>query len=215
MARRRERYLWEGLVNDCKEKLHSGEDRAGFVNTYLRARAAAGHAEAPGRGFAEGDWMQDKFLAFGAGSALEAGSDTSAMNIDSFILYMLNHPHVLKKAREEVDAVVGAERMPEFEDEERLPYLVACIKELLRHRPATPLGEYVGTAFVRQWLTRRSQAYLTRQWRMTSTKAITFRRDAPSSATSGPSEGILQGITILPPTFLSGSISRGSQHRGE
>lgn len=127
-------------MNDCKEGMQNGEDRAGFVNTYLKARAAAGHGDAPGRGFTDGEWMQDKFLAFGAGSALEAGSDTSAMNIDSFVLYMLNHPHVLAKVREEVDSVVGTERMPDFDDEERLPYLVACIKELLRHRPATPLG---------------------------------------------------------------------------
>ena len=127
-------------MNDCKEGVQRGEDRAGFVNTYLRARSAAGHGDAPGRGFTAGEWMQDKFLAFGAGSALEAGSDTSAMNVDSFVLYMLNHPHVLAKARAEVDDVVGVERMPEFDDEERLPYLVACIKELLRHRPATPLG---------------------------------------------------------------------------
>ena len=84
--------------------------------------------------------MQDKFLAFGAGTALEAGSDTTAMGICTFILYMLSHPEVLKKAREEVDSVVGADRMPDWDDEPHLPYVVACIKELLRHRPAAPLG---------------------------------------------------------------------------
>lgn len=84
--------------------------------------------------------MQDKFLAFGAGTALEAGSDTTAMGICTFILYMLNHPEVLRKAREEMDVVVGSDRLPDWDDEPRLPYTVACIKELLRHRPAAPLG---------------------------------------------------------------------------
>lgn len=136
----RERYLWEGLLNECKEAVRDGKGCAGFVNAYLKARADAGHEDAPGKGFTEDDWMQDKFLAFGAGTTLEAGADTTAMAIDSFILYMLNHPHILTKVREEVDGVVGMERMPDFDDEERLPYLVACIKELLRHRPAAPLG---------------------------------------------------------------------------
>lgn len=154
------------------------------MNTYLRARTAAGHEDAPGRGFTEGDWMQDKFLAFGVGSALEAGSDTSAMNIDSFILYMLNHPHILVKVREEMDFVVGTERMPDFDDEERLPYLVACIKELLRHRPATPLGKS-GNLRRGHPLTLE-QACRMRRWKTISTKITLSRRDAPSLAISGP-----------------------------
>lgn len=144
---RRERYLWEGRVNECKAAVRDGKDRAGFVNTYLKARADVGHEDAPGKGFTEDGWMQDKFLAFGAGTTLEAGADTTAMSIDSFILYMLNHPHILTKVREEVDDVVGTERMPDFEDEERLPYLVACIKEFLRHRPAAPLGTLNRSSF--------------------------------------------------------------------
>ena len=84
--------------------------------------------------------MQDDFLAYGAGSALEAGSDTTTMSIVTFILYMLSHPYALEKARAEIDRVVGPDRMPEFSDEERLPYFVACLKETMRLRPATPLG---------------------------------------------------------------------------
>ena len=84
--------------------------------------------------------MQDDFLAYGAGSALEAGSDTTTMSIVTFMLYMLSHPYALEKARAEIDRVVGPERMPEFSDEERLPYFVACLKETMRLHPATPLG---------------------------------------------------------------------------
>ncbi|KAH9915125.1 cytochrome P450 [Fomitopsis serialis] len=141
--------LWGGLVDDCKAALRSGENRRGFVSSYLNARAAAGEVSAnercdeedvPGKGLTKGGWIQDDFLAYGAGSALEAGSDTTANTIVTFLLYMLSHPHVLQKARVEIDGVVGTERMPDFDDEERLPYLVACIKETLRHRPATPLA---------------------------------------------------------------------------
>ncbi|KAH9831561.1 cytochrome P450, partial [Rhodofomes roseus] len=95
---------------------------------------------APGKGLTQGRWLQDKLLAYTAGTILEAGSDTTAMAIATFVLYMLSYPNVLQKAREEIDVVVGADRMPDFDDEERLPYLVACIKESLRHRPGIPLA---------------------------------------------------------------------------
>lgn len=54
---------------------------------------------------------------------------------------MLAHPEVLQKVRAEVDRVVGSDRMPTFEDEPNLPYLVACIKETLRRRPPSIMGK--------------------------------------------------------------------------
>lgn len=53
---------------------------------------------------------------------------------------MLVFPEVLKKAREEIDRVIGRDRQPDFEDMENLPYLQACIKETLRWRPIVPLS---------------------------------------------------------------------------
>lgn len=46
---------------------------------------------------------------------------------------MLTFPEVLKKAQEEVDRVVGCDRMPEFHDKEQLPYVTAVINETLRY----------------------------------------------------------------------------------
>lgn len=48
------------------------------------------------------------------------------------IVAMLIFPEVLKKAQEEVDRVVGSERMPEFHDKDQLPYVTALINETLR-----------------------------------------------------------------------------------
>lgn len=45
---------------------------------------------------------------------------------------MLLHPRVMKKAQEEIDAVIGPHRMPGFDDYDSLPYLQAVIKETLR-----------------------------------------------------------------------------------
>ena len=38
----------------------------------------------------------------------------------------------MRKAQEELDSVVGNERLPELSDRENLPYISALLKELLR-----------------------------------------------------------------------------------
>lgn len=52
--------------------------------------------------------------------------------INTFILAMVLHPHVLKKAQEEIDRVIGPKRLPEFDDRENLPYIEAIFQEVLR-----------------------------------------------------------------------------------
>jgi len=53
---------------------------------------------------------------------------------------MVLHSHVLRKAQDELDRVVGNERLPELSDRENLPYISALISELLRWTCPTPLG---------------------------------------------------------------------------
>ena len=53
---------------------------------------------------------------------------------------MAANPDVQKKAQAELDAVIGTSRLPEFSDEDSLPYIRALIKELLRWRSVVPLA---------------------------------------------------------------------------
>jgi cytochrome P450 len=55
---------------------------------------------------------------------------------------MIHYPHVMRKAQAEIDSVVGRDRVPTFADRPHLPYIQAIVKELLRWRPAGPLGEF-------------------------------------------------------------------------
>jgi len=48
---------------------------------------------------------------------------------------MIAFPEVQRQAQEELDAVVGRDRLPTFADAPRLPYVRAIIKEILRWRP--------------------------------------------------------------------------------
>jgi cytochrome P450 len=71
---------------------------------------------------------------------LEAGSDTTTGILIGFIQAMLVFPDVLKKAQQEVDSVVGPDRMPTMEDAPNLHYIRACVKESLRWMPTVILG---------------------------------------------------------------------------
>lgn len=50
------------------------------------------------------------------------------------------YPDVMKRAQAEIDKVVGRGRLPTFADRERLPYICAIVKEVLRWRPVGPIG---------------------------------------------------------------------------
>ena len=53
---------------------------------------------------------------------------------------MALHPYVVRKAQEELDRIVGNERLPELSDWENLPYVSALLKELLRWTCPLPFG---------------------------------------------------------------------------
>ena len=54
---------------------------------------------------------------------------------------MALYPEVQKKAQAEIDAVVGPNRLPAFNDRPSLPYINAIIKESLRWNLISPLGK--------------------------------------------------------------------------
>lgn len=53
---------------------------------------------------------------------------------------MCIHPEVQTKAQEEIDRVVGANRLPAFSDKESMPYISCIAWECLRWIPVLPLG---------------------------------------------------------------------------
>ncbi|PFH47416.1 hypothetical protein AMATHDRAFT_67760 [Amanita thiersii Skay4041] len=69
-----------------------------------------------------------------------AGAHTTASLLLSLTLVMILYPDVQRKIHEELDRVIGHGRLPDWEDEESLPYLKATIKETLRWKPITPVA---------------------------------------------------------------------------
>ena len=63
--------------------------------------------------------------------------------MSSFILFMVQNPDVQKKAQEEIQKVVGPDRLPTYEDRANLPYVESIMVEVLRLRPPVSTGERV------------------------------------------------------------------------
>ncbi|KAL4337745.1 hypothetical protein AHAS_Ahas12G0140900 [Arachis hypogaea] len=68
-----------------------------------------------------------------------AGTDTSATNIEWALAELINNPHVMEKARKEIDLITANNRLIQESDLTNLPYLQAIVKETLRLHPVLPL----------------------------------------------------------------------------
>ncbi|KAF9228926.1 cytochrome P450 [Gyrodon lividus] len=69
-----------------------------------------------------------------------AAVETTSSSLVVFTLAMVQNPHVWKRAQAEIDAVLGMDRLPDFDDRSSLPYVNAVIRETLRWQPVIPLG---------------------------------------------------------------------------
>jgi cytochrome P450 len=115
------------LWNRLKRETDSGEARNCFTKTfYLNDPAKSG--------------IDDLSAAYTCGGLIEAGSETTATTLNNFMLCMTIFQEAQKKAQEELDRVVGRERLPDWEDEKDLPYVRSLIKEVLRWRPVNKFG---------------------------------------------------------------------------
>ncbi|XP_052311659.1 cytochrome P450 705A5 isoform X10 [Populus trichocarpa] len=71
------------------------------------------------------------------------GTSTTADAILWILGELVNHPAAFKKLREEIDSVVGTERLVDEADIPNLPYFQACVKEAMRLHPPVPLFDRV------------------------------------------------------------------------
>lgn len=115
--------LWDKL----KKEVDEGTARDCFCKTfYLNNPAKQG--------------IDDLLAAYTCGGLVEAGAETTSTTLNNFMLGMLLYPEAAKKAQEEIDRVIGSDRLPNFDDEADLPYVRALVKEVLRWRPVNKFG---------------------------------------------------------------------------
>ncbi|RHZ72745.1 hypothetical protein CDV55_102908 [Aspergillus turcosus] len=83
---------------------------------------------------------EEHVIKWSAASLYTGGADTTVSSLSCFYLAMAIYPEVQRKAQEEIERVVGPNKLPTFADRERLPYINAIVKEVLRWHPVAPMG---------------------------------------------------------------------------
>jgi len=120
----KDRGLYFEIFNDVKQLVDKGEAGHSFVSQML-GDASYG--------------LNDEETAYLAGNLSQA-PDTLASVLIVFMLAMTVYPEKQKLAQEEIDQVIGRNRLPSLQDRESLPYTNALVKEVMRWRTVAPLG---------------------------------------------------------------------------
>ncbi|KAL2819386.1 cytochrome P450 [Aspergillus granulosus] len=113
-----------------KKQIKAGSAETSYVSSLLGDKA---NTITPGS-------KEETDIKWSAVSLYFGGSDTTVSTITSLFLAMVLNPDVQRRAQEEIDRVVGRDRLPGFADRNKLPYINAVVKESLRWHPVTPMG---------------------------------------------------------------------------
>ncbi|TCD68719.1 hypothetical protein EIP91_010003 [Steccherinum ochraceum] len=118
--------LYMDLMNTVKSQIDQGIAKDSMATRALSKQAQFG--------------LNEEQTAYALAAPYAAGVGTTTTAADILLMAMLNYPECMKKAQEELDRVVGPHRLPDFSDEDALPYCTACIKEAQRWYTLAPTG---------------------------------------------------------------------------
>ncbi|KAH9575716.1 hypothetical protein CY35_01G125400 [Sphagnum magellanicum] len=85
------------------------------------------------------DRIDDSTIRAVVNELLAVGTDTTSIAVEWALVQLLKHPDITKKAQDELDDVVGHERVVDERDIPQLKYLQAVVTETLRLHPPAPL----------------------------------------------------------------------------
>ena len=71
---------------------------------------------------------------------LSAGTDTSIFTMQWCVGLLVEHPEIQEKVAQEVDRIVGRDRLPSLDDREKLTYTTATLYEVMRYSTIVPLA---------------------------------------------------------------------------
>ncbi|GFY86032.1 cytochrome P450, family 81, subfamily D, polypeptide 5 [Actinidia rufa] len=117
----------QGLIDEIRNKDPNAGRNKSMIDSMLALQES------------EPESYSDEIIKGNILTMLSAGTDTSAVTIEWAMSLLLNHPEVLKRARAELDEIVGEDRLADEPDLSKLPYLQNIINETLRLFPAAPL----------------------------------------------------------------------------
>ncbi|XP_072043720.1 cytochrome P450 2J6-like [Amphiura filiformis] len=119
------RQTWERIVEEHRTDFDPCDLRD-FIDVYIQETESVEEHEAQTNLdiFELYAIIDDLFLA---------GTDTTGTTLNWTIFYMLLYPDIQERVQEEIDNVVGRNRLPILSDKTHLPYTEAVILEIQRH----------------------------------------------------------------------------------
>ncbi|XP_076878184.1 cytochrome P450 2K1-like isoform X7 [Brachyhypopomus gauderio] len=75
-----------------------------------------------------------------------AGTDTTSNTLLTAFLYLMAHPHIQERCRQEIDEVLEGKAQASFEDRHNMPYTQAVIHESQRVANTVPLSVFHSTS---------------------------------------------------------------------
>ncbi|KAK6116272.1 hypothetical protein DH2020_049994 [Rehmannia glutinosa] len=132
LHKRRDSFL-QGLVNEARDNIGRSrssslvEESKTFVQELLRVQEA------------EPEYYTDEILKGLILQMFTAGIHTTTLAMEWVMSLLLNHPHELEKARNEIDNNITHGKLLKDSDLPKLPFLRCIINETLRLYPVGPL----------------------------------------------------------------------------
>lgn len=78
-------------------------------------------------------------IKWSAASLFGGGTATTVSIMSTLLFLLVLHPDVTKTAQEEIDRVIGRDRLPTVHDRGSLPFVEAVLQEAMRYYPVVPL----------------------------------------------------------------------------
>ncbi|CAE6503919.1 unnamed protein product [Rhizoctonia solani] len=125
-----------------------------------------------GRDPQTGQGLSDENIQYQMLTFLIAGHETTSGMLSFAMMHILKHPEVYAKVRQEVDAVLGKDKI-KFEQLNKLTYISAVLKETLRLTPS--IGEFIVTCDEDQII--GNGKYLIKKGTIVAVMAHTIGRD--------------------------------------
>ena len=122
-------YLHSKPFNDVVEKMKAGTAGDSVVRRLLTPEDGSVI-----------DAEEEDIIKWVVGALYSGGADTTVSALATFVLAMVLYPEVQAKAQEEIERVVGTDRLPGIADRPQLAYVDAVYKETLRWHPVAPLA---------------------------------------------------------------------------
>lgn len=122
-------------IVQCHRKIFDSDNMSDYIDVYLNELDKLNHVK---NGNKISPSLSEHNLCRTITQLFAAGTETTATTLSWGILYMMAYPDVQSRVQQEIDHVVGRNRMPRISD--KLPYTEATLMEIQRCASIVPLG---------------------------------------------------------------------------